>query len=299
MNALDRLPVAWPPETCLFLAGSALALMVAPVASEWVTPTGWIAALAIAVAVAGIPHGALDPWIAYRAGVWRRLPGFLVFNLAYLLLACALALLWWALPGITLALFLAYAAWHFASDWHDALGGGWRLLAGTGLITLPAVFHEASVAEIFGVLAGSGGRSIAETMAWAGPAVVAGHALAMVAALRHAPRVALELATIALLASALPPLAFFAVYFCLLHSARHLRGHLTEGTTRERPVAVIIAISYTGLTIALAAAAWYVLGAGVAIEAALLKLVFIGLAALTVPHMVLALYADARHAHSR
>ncbi len=294
MNTRARLLPGWPVETWLFLSGSVLALAVAPIASELASRTFWIGILATGVAFAGLPHGALDPWIAYRAGVWRHAPDFVVFNLAYLLLACALALLWWTFPALALALFLAYATWHFSADWRDTLDVGWRLVAGIGLIALPAVFHEARVNEVFSVLAGSGGQSITAAMAWAGPAVIGGYALATVAAIRRAPRVGLELATIALLAFALPPLAYFAVYFCLLHSSRHLRHHVTAGEAGERRLAAMIAIAYTIVTLLLAAILWYAIGANAAIDEALLRVVFIGLAALTVPHMALTLYLEHR-----
>lgn len=285
---------AWPAETWLFIGGGALALAIAPVAGGWATPTVWIAALAVAVALAGLPHGALDPWIAYRAGIWRRLPGFIGFNVAYLALAAALAVLWWLLPAVTLGLFLAYAAWHFAGDWQDALGSGWRLVAGVGLLALPAVFHEARVADVFGVLAGAGGEAIARGLAASGPLIVAAYGLLVVTAARHAGRVAVELALLGGLAFALPPLAYFAVYFCLLHSARHLREHFADDEPEQRRPAARVAIVYTLLTVILAAAVWYLVGGEWAVDSALLRLVFIGLAALTVPHMALALYVERR-----
>lgn len=281
----------WPLETRLFLAGGALTLLASPVAAAWLAPTAWLAVLAAAVALAGLPHGALDPWLAQRAGIWRGLPGFVVFNLVYVAAAGAAAALWLAWPGPMLALFLAYAAWHFAADWRDTLGAGYRLVAGIGLIALPAVGHEARVAEIFAVLAGDDGAAIAHALAWAGPAIVLGHALATLVALARAPRVAAELALIAALAIALPPLAFFGVYFCLLHSSRHLREHLPAASA-ARQRALVIAAIYTVATVALAGLVWYTLGRGIAVDAVLLRLIFIGLAALTVPHMLLALYVE-------
>jgi Brp/Blh family beta-carotene 15,15'-monooxygenase len=287
----------WPLETRLFLAGGGLALLAAPFAAGWLPPTAWLAVLAAAVALAGLPHGALDPWIAHRAGVWQGTVGFAVFNLGYLAAAAAAAALWLAWPGPMLALFLAYAAWHFAADWGDTLGAGYRLLAGVGLIALPAVFHAARIAEIFAILAGDSGATVARALAWAGPAVILGHGIATGVALARAPRVAAELALIGALAITLPPLAYFGVYFCLLHSSRHLRNHLPAPDSGRRR-ALVVAASYTLATVALAGLVAYTLGSGVEVDTVLLRLIFIGLAALTVPHMLLTVYVERRAVHA-
>lgn len=285
----------WPFESRLFLSGGLLAIAITPLAAGALPATVWIALLAAAVTVAGLPHGALDPWVARRAGVWRSGRGCVAFHAAYVAVAAAVGGLWLVWPAVMLALFLAYAAWHFAADWDDALGSVLRLLAGVGLIGLPAVFHEARVAEIFGVLAGSGGAAIATAIASAWPLVIGGHALAAGVALSRSPRVAVELGLIAGLAFVLPPLAFFAVYFCLLHSMRHLRAHLAAADQRRQ--GAMLALGYTLATVVLAGLAWYGLGRDVAVDAALLRVVFIGLAALTVPHMMLALYVERVRGH--
>jgi beta-carotene 15,15'-dioxygenase len=77
------------------------------------------------------------------------------------------------------------------------------------------------------------------------------------------------------------------VYFCLLHSLRHLTG--TLGVLPERRQALHSAAGITALSLAGAALAALLLlaGAGAVVDAAMLQVVFIGLAALTVPHMLL------------
>ena len=85
-----------------------------------------------------------------------------------------------------------------------------------------------------------------------------------------------------------PPLVGFALYFCLLHSSRHIRTVFQKlpGTLRRRE----ILWQALGFTLACwFAAAWAFWGLATAgpIDAALLRVVFIGLAALTLPHIVL------------
>lgn len=58
----------------------------------------------------GIPHGAVDHLL--ETGKWNR-KGAPVFIIRYLMLAAGMGLLWYALPGVALAVFLAYSSWHF------------------------------------------------------------------------------------------------------------------------------------------------------------------------------------------
>jgi Brp/Blh family beta-carotene 15,15'-monooxygenase len=97
----------------------------------------------------------------------------------------------------------------------------------------------------------------------------------------------------ALLALTTPPLVFFIVCFCLLHSARHLReGFRDERGTlpRRTTIAIVVAATAGPLLVALGALA-ATTGPG-ALDERLLQLVFIGLAALTVPHMIVVALGD-------
>ena len=98
-----------------------------------------------------------------------------------------------------------------------------------------------------------------------------------------------ELAGLGLACYLLPPLAGFALYFCAVHSARHVRhiwNDLREsayGGRRMVPLAVLFSITSW---LAAAVTLW-LMPATETLDGAILRVVFIGLAALTVPHMVL------------
>jgi Brp/Blh family beta-carotene 15,15'-monooxygenase len=86
----------------------------------------------------------------------------------------------------------------------------------------------------------------------------------------------------------LPPLIFFAVYFCALHSPRNflIEWGQWEGSGTQRR---ILLLTYTGAAAAsMAALLWLQARMALSLEAALARTLFIGLAALTVPHMALA-----------
>jgi Brp/Blh family beta-carotene 15,15'-monooxygenase len=85
-----------------------------------------------------------------------------------------------------------------------------------------------------------------------------------------------------------PPLVGFAIYFCLVHTPRHVRSILSSVSSgMSRRLMVSQAVLFTVASwVAGGLAFWLLLGAETA-EAALMRVVFIGLAALTVPHMIL------------
>lgn len=258
------------------------------------TGGGLVIVLAIAVAVAGLPHGALDPWLAHRAGMWRTRLGCAAFHLAYVALAAAVLLAWRWAPGTSLALFLAISAWHFAGDWRDHLPGWSRALAGAALLALPAWRWPDQVSDAFVLLSGASGAAIASALATLAPWLAAGMAGVVLMALRRCRTTALELAAVAALALLLPPLVYFIVYFCALHSVRHLRLAAAGAAPNARRHMGWVALLYTALTLLAAAAVWLWLPTAEPQpwSADLLRLVFIGLAALTLPHMLVVMHAE-------
>ena len=85
-----------------------------------------------------------------------------------------------------------------------------------------------------------------------------------------------------------PPLVGFAFYFCFVHSARHLQTIVDIlGATASKPAILIQALVFTLASWGAGAAAFWSLSGVGSVDAALLRVVFIGLAALTLPHIVL------------
>jgi len=96
----------------------------------------------------------------------------------------------------------------------------------------------------------------------------------------------LEMGAVAVLAVLAPPLISFTVFFCAMHSARHiLRTIDYSGHTSPGLILGATLLPMLGVLLA-SAAAWHFLG-GTPINGAIIQLVFVGLAALTVPHMAL------------
>ncbi len=273
-----------PMQTCVFLSGLVLFVAIDGIAEPELY--GQVLILAPAVALLGLPHGALDlpmAEVVWPLDTWQR---SLLFFAGYLGLAGGVAGLWFLAPALGLALFLAYSALHFSGDW-AADGLAMRIAGGASAIGAPAIFHTAEVAEIFALLGpATAARPIADAAALLGLSC----ALIAVAAVlrgRWRPRALLELTGIWIGAALLPPLLYFIAYFCLLHSLRHLIETLDAVPDRLRAIRVgglAMALTLVGSTAALTA---LVAPSGGDLEASILRVVFIGLAALTIPHMLL------------
>jgi beta-carotene 15,15'-dioxygenase len=275
----------FPPETYLF-CGFALAAMVVFLTPGAVPPLqAQVMVLGILAAVLGLPHGALDPLIARRLGLWTGPAGFAVFNLVYLGAVVLVVVLWLLNPVASLVVFLAVSAAHFGADWNGDRPVWLRMTAGVGLLSLPSFGHRTEVAGLYETLAPGGGEAISLVQFWIAPVALIGVLAGAVLASRRRSNESVELVLAALLAVVAPPLVFFAIYFCALHSVRHLRsGFRAESGGRVTAGVVVL---YTAVPI-LAAVAFLASGAStVAMDDRLLQIVFIGLAGLTVPHMIL------------
>jgi Brp/Blh family beta-carotene 15,15'-monooxygenase len=98
----------------------------------------------------------------------------------------------------------------------------------------------------------------------------------------------LEMAVAAALALLAPPLLGFAVFFCAMHSARHIvrTWHYVGAGLGQAARLGRAALLPTLGTLALGAAVAYCWRTQ-PLEAGLIQWLFVGLAALTVPHMAL------------
>jgi Brp/Blh family beta-carotene 15,15'-monooxygenase len=262
--------------------------------------------LALAVGLLGLPHGAVDHWqgrALLRPPWGRAWPA--VFALGYLGAVATVLAAWLVWPPVLLTGFLVLAAVHFGDE-DLALGGalpagapgrGAELVARGALpIAGPVLGHPGESAALFALLLPElAAADVAPVLARAAPvaaALLAGAlALAAVAAVRRRLSLAAELVLLAGLMTALPPLLAFALYFCLWHAPRHSLS-VIAGLSPHDPVAgarrfVRGAAALTGVTLVGASAGWLLLDGAAAPVAATLQVTFVGLAALTLPHVVL------------
>ena len=194
---------------------------------------------------------------------------------------------WLALPGLALPLFLAMAAYHFGGDWDKELELLPRLVIGAALICGPAIPHRGEVVEIFSwITPVATANKTAHLMALAGvPLLQAALVITLVTALAR-PWVAIEIGAILLLDLLTPALCFFLVYFCGFNSVRHMFVVADELKPYSAVDFACRSIPYAPLAVV---GTLILVGtlSFLEISVELLGVVFVVLAALTAPHMIL------------
>jgi Brp/Blh family beta-carotene 15,15'-monooxygenase len=243
--------------------------------------------LAPAVAILGLPHGALDLPIAQSLWSLQGWRSNACFAGLYIGLALILVCFWIVFPGPTLCAFLIYSAVHFSGDWDDA-GSALRWTGGVAAVGAPALFGQEDVATIFSYLAPQGAADFAaQFLAFSGAAALIFCITLVIFRPVFRTRAAVELGIIWIAAACLAPLVYFIVYFCALHSVRHFTNALAS-LDRKRHALGSVALLCVVTVLAGCLAFMVMQRAGSDFLApSILKIVFIGLAALTVPHMIL------------
>ncbi len=239
--------------------------------------------LLLAIVVLGIPHGALDTLYAGRVFGVRRLWQWVLFSAAYLAPVVAVLLFWPEWPFFFLTLFLVVSISHFAGDPEPGCPVWLRMLYGGAPVVLPALLHGSEVEILLGSLVASGiaadVRMVLSFLAWPWLLIFATGALAYGRQRRQA---SLEMVAVGALCSLAPPLVSFTLFFCCMHSARHILRSL-DGNTGQ---AVLAGVPPMIGTLVILAVYWDS-AKGAAMEPRLVKTVFVGLAALTFPHVML------------
>jgi len=242
----------------------------------------------------GIPHGALDGAISITLGYTKKLRLQLYFILTYILVSCLVITLWYFLPVITLILFLLTSIFHFGCgdlNWNKSkiyLIGGY---VHGGLIVFGIIFlNKIEVNRFFEILSGDQ-LSLLWTSLYIG-------LFFWIIALtyiffnyreinisNHYLKLTLFILLTVLI---LPPLPAFAIYFCLIHSFHHIRRIIpTLLDFMEKQKAIFLMILFSILSWVACGIAFYYLSKLNTYPDTIIKVTFIGLAALTFPHMIL------------
>ena len=254
-----------------------------------------LALLLASVILLGLPHGALDGVLLRNSCYWPRRGGAAGFLLGYVLLAAMVVIVWWQFPVPALVLFLAISAVHFSGDFQPAPVWA-RLPGGALIILLPIAFHPEEVGRLFAAISGPQATSMADKLSLPPSALGLLLVAAIIPASGRRAATAIELLALIVLAWVAPPLVYFAIYFCCLHSLRHFQRSWHNTPTASRPRLWKEAAIYTMASILCGVAAGIWLLQRATVDIVVLEVVFIGLAALTVPHMLIIALAGPRPA---
>lgn len=243
---------------------------------------------AVAIVLAGIPHGTLDVEIAAAHFGQTGLVGKTKIIGGYLSCAAAMVLLWRVIPELALISFLIISIIHFSRDWRGGVDPFLAMMVGWALVALPALASPDDVAMIFAALTGSANGAVIAALLGAAsvPAALGSLVFAYWAFVQHDKQSALEVLACIVAALFLPPLVAFAIFFCGLHSPRHMADALRE-TGALSPVkksAIIIAVFALSLGLG---TLMFLYKGDVPADMSIIRTAFILISTLTVPHFIL------------
>jgi beta-carotene 15,15'-dioxygenase len=273
-----------------------LATVALILANQYFLPIdGWLATAIAAslIVVTGIPHGTLDVEIAasrfgrQKAGDKIKIIG------GYIACAAVMATLWAVFPPLSLILFLILSIVHFGADWRTEGDGFYALTVGWALIAMPALSHPEAVAALFETLTGDqSGAVIAAILACTSIPAICGSLIFAAKAIKSEDQVnGINVISCLVAAALLPPLVGFAVFFCGLHSPRHLAeaihqsGSMPRGEKAVRALAVMALSLGTGVLL-------FGLYEPISIDSGIIRTAFVLISILTVPHFILEQLSD-------
>ena len=243
--------------------------------------------IASLILVLGVPHGALDTIFARQIYGIIGLRGWICFGSIYLFLSALVVGIWLLQPALFLLAFLVISAFHFSGD--PVGGTPWpaRALYGGAVVILPAALHAVETTRLFSLLAGENAAAL--VMPWLGLLSwpwLAGLILAAIQRMRTDWLTGLELLSVGILSVLAPPLLSFTLFFCAMHSARHILRTIDYSAQSSRFFILGAALLPMFGVLGVSLVAWYFLES-TPLDARIVQIVFVGLAALTVPHMAL------------
>jgi len=249
------------------------------------------------ISIIGVSHGALDHIKGYKLMEVYKINNKYLFYPVYIF-CCLLVIFFWIIfPSVTLILFLLVASYHFGKE--DSCVGSiikkkfinlFYLFKGSVVVVAPLFFHTEETLQIFKIL----GDNLIMTHENFLVSLLLISFIANIFIMQWSNNSGFFLAdwvTIFTLNIFFSPLVAFTIYFCFLHSVRHsfgliyeinkknFKNGLKKFLKRALPLTLVTAILFIfGV---------YVLTNYYVLDDAIMKVIFIGLASLTFPHILL------------
>ena len=255
----------------------------------------------------GISHGSLDNVKGRKLFQILKIYYFSIFYFAYILIALIVIFLWILIPYVSLIIFLMVASYHFGKEDTQFLiiensyyNQFLFFLKGSLIIFAPMYFHFDETISIFRLL------------------LIENETFYNFLGLIESNRVLLYCVILSTLANILlftknfelkkftifldyfsiiiinyyfSPLVAFTIYFCFLHSIRHsisLMSELDENNLGNGfKIFIKKALPLTFITAIFCVIGLYLLNNTYNFDSSILKIIFIGLASLTFPHILL------------
>ena len=255
----------------------------------------------------GISHGSLDHIKGRKLLNILEIDNIYFFYFSYIFLGLAIIILWLLFPAITLIFFLIVASYHFGKEDTNFLINNdlpysliFYFFKGLLIIIAPLNFHFEETLQIFKILFVQSEKfyiylGLIESLNII-PIIFLLSVLSsfylFIKNFKFANfSIFLDFFSILILNYYLPPLLAFTFYFCFLHSIRHSFSLIHEIDSKNFKNGLILflkkALPLTILTIIIYIAALFYINNYFEFDEAILKIIFIGLASLTFPHILL------------
>ena len=255
----------------------------------------------------GISHGALDNQKGKKLSQLYNVKKSYFFYLIYALIGISIIIFWLFFPIMSLILFLIVASYHFGKEDTEFLINNKNVsnlilyfFKGALIIIAPLMFHFVETINIFKLLLIENEKfylflSFIEDNGILLFALSISFFSSVYYFLKNFKiiniLIFLDFFSIIVLNYFLTPLIAFTIYFCFLHSFRHSISLITELNEKSLKIGTITfikkAMPLTVLTAILYVISLYFLSNFYQLNDAILKVIFIGLASLTFPHILL------------
>ena len=247
----------------------------------------------------GISHGSLDHIKGKKLIKFFGYKSMSIFYLSYLLIGAVTILIWLIFPKSLLFLFLIIAAFHFGKEDSEFINQkkNFELIyffKGSLIITSPLFFHKEETIAIFETL----NFNISNNLIISDEilfilillSLLSGIILSFKKNIEVKSLLLMDYLSIIILNYFLNPIIAFTIYFCFLHSIRHsisLIREINKNLTKGLPIFIKKALPLTILTIFGYVVSISILNNYNEFNETIYRAIFIGLASLTFPHILL------------
>ncbi len=255
----------------------------------------------------GVSHGSLDNMKGRKLFEMFKINNFFIFYLSYVSLAILIIFFWVIFPSISLTLFLIVASYHFGKEdtsflinnesFYDSL---LFFLKGSLIVLAPMYFHFDETINIFKFLlieneAFYNFLDFVETSKILLFGIILSTLSNILLFVKNFElkkfTIFLDYFSIIIINYYFSPLIAFTFYFCFLHSIRHGITLIFELNREDLSLGIKIffkkALPLTILTAIFCLISLYFLNNTYSFDSSILKIIFIGLASLTFPHILL------------
>ena len=250
------------------------------------------------IATIGVSHGALDNLKGSKLLKKYRIKNIIFFYLIYSLISTFIIMFWIFIPSITLFLFLIIASYHFGKEDNVKFYSFEKFpnikfkfiflfFKGSLVISAPLWLHPEETLQIFKIL-NFNLININENL------VLLFIIISLVSNFfinQYWGHALMDSVSILFLNLIFSPLIAFTFYFCFLHSIRHSFSLANEMNRKDFKKGIYKFLRkmmpLTTITAVIFLISFFLLINYFSIQSSILKVIFIGLASLTFPHILL------------